>query len=492
MKSGANNLQPNLNPHAEAQRRKGLSQFHSLTSSLRLRASAPLRQNDRVRLRFRHLLILSSLLLLLANAHSPAQDGAATIRACPRCGWKPPVTKWGVRVSTIAELEQAVASAPASTTVLVQDGTYHLTRQLHFEKPDVVLRSESGNREKVILRGDGMQERKVGVGVSIGADNIVVADLTITNVGFHGVQVRGESGVKNAVLHNIAVKDTGQQLVKGSIGDGSKHSENGLVACSSFSYTDHAPSDYTNGVDILGGRDWVVRDNEFRRIRGRADQGYRCGPTILFWRDCRDSLVTRNVLIDCYRGIAVGLIPSESKDTAGQSGFDHHRGLVCNNVVCNLNAWADEALEANAAKDVRIEHNTVLVESGNSPWSIGVRFRGTTASIRNNLTNRDIIERDGGRLTAEGNVTTAARDWFVDPDAGNLRLANAQTKAAKAGVPLSPGDSNRELARDAAGRAGRMSSLLEGRPGNLRRVCRPHSPALMAIWIIAPTKRGRR
>lgn len=361
------------------------------------------------------------------------------------------MTKWGVRASTTAELEQAAASAPSSTTILVQDGTYRLTRQLHFDHPDVVLRSESGNREKVILCGAGMQERAVGVGVSIAADNIVVADLTITDVGFHGVQVRGELGVKNAVLHNIAVKDTGQQLVKGSIGDGSKHSENCLVACSSFSYTDHAPSDYTNGVDILGGRNWVVRDNEFRRIRGRADQGYRCGPTILFWRDCRDSLVNRNVLIDCYRGIALGLTPSESKDSAGQSGFDHHRGLICNNVVCNLNAWADEALEANAAKDVRIEHNTVLVESGSSPWSIGVRFRGTTATVRNNLTNKDVIQRDGGRLTAEGNVTGAARNWFANAATGDLRLANGQTKAAAAGVRLGAEGDNRELARDAAG-----------------------------------------
>jgi hypothetical protein len=256
--------------------------------------------------------VLGAELLYLLSASGFAQDGQDTIRPCPRCGWKPPVTKWGVRVSTVAELEQATATAPASTTILVQDGTYQLTRQLHFEKPDVVLRSESGNRDKVILRAGGMQERAVGVGVSIAADNITIADLTVSNVGFHGVQVRGEHGAKNAVLHNIAIKDTGQQLVKGSIGDGSKHSENGLVACSAFSYTDQAPSDYTNGVDILGGRNWVVRDNEFRRIRGRADQGYRCGPTILFWRDCRDTLVTRNVLIDCFRGIALGLTPSES------------------------------------------------------------------------------------------------------------------------------------------------------------------------------------
>jgi hypothetical protein len=222
------------------------------------------------------------------------------------------------------------------------------------------------------------------------------------------------------------------------------------VACASFNYTDHAPSDYTNGVDVLGGRNWVVRDNEFQRIRGRADQGYRCGPTILFWRDCRDTLVTRNTLVDCYRGIAIGLTPGDAKAGAAESGFDHLRGLVCNNAISNLNAWCDEAIEVNAAKDVRVEHNTVFVE-GRVPWSIGVRFRGTTASVRNNLTNKDIIERDGGRMTAEGNVTTAAGNWFANARAGDLRLASGQTKAARSGTVLPAGESNRELSRDAAG-----------------------------------------
>ena len=441
--------QPGKYSHAKAQRRKeeALVRLDAISDYRPLCASAPLCEihwSSYCRSR-----VLGAVFLFLLSASGFAQDGQDTIRPCPRCGWKPPVTKWGVRVSTVAELEQATATAPASTTILVQDGTYQLTRQLHFEKPDVVLRGESGNRDKVILRAGGMQERAVGVGVSIAADNITIADLTVSNVGFHGVQVRGEHGAKNAVLHNIAIKDTGQQLVKGSIGDGSKHSENGLVACSSFSYTDGAPSDYTNGVDILGGRNWVVRDNEFRRIRGRADQGYRCGPTILFWRDCRDTLVTRNVLIDCFRGIALGLTPSESKDSAGQSGFDHRRGLVCNNVVCNLNPWADEAIEINACQDARVLHNTVLVESGQSPWSIGVRFRGTTATVKNNLTNKGILERDGGRLTAEGNVTTAARDWFVEPAAGNLRLAGGTTKATRAGIALAAEERTSEFEQDA-------------------------------------------
>jgi hypothetical protein len=402
-------------------------------------------------LNIERLIVLVSAVLLTAWGAEQGwgQEPKATVSACPHCGWQHPVTRLAVRVRTVAELEQAVAAAPPSTTILVQDGTYQLNRMLHFDMPEVVLRAESGDRGKVILRGEGMLERKVGVAVSIGANQVVIADLTISNVGFHGVQVRGESSVAGAVLHNVRVMDTGQQLLKGSKGDRAKYSEGGLVACSAFEYTDHAPSNYTNGVDILGGRNWIVRDSYFRNIRGPRNENYAAGPTILFWQDCRDSLVTRNVLIDCFRGIALGLQPGEGQSITRESGLDHQGGMVCNNVVCNLNSWADEALEANAARDARIEHNTVLAE-GQLPWSISVRFSGSSAVVRNNLTNKGVVERNAGRMRSTSNVTDAARDWFVNPAAGNLRLASAAAKAKGAGAILPVSEAHPELAADAA------------------------------------------
>jgi hypothetical protein len=210
----------------------------------------------------------------------------------------------------------------------------------------------------------------LSVAVSISASNIIVADMTIGNVGYHGVQVRGEKGVHRVVLHNLQVQDTGQQLVKGSVGNNGQFSESVLVACSSFEYADHAPSDYTNGVDVLGGRRWTVRDNRFRNIRGPQERNYAAGPAILFWRDCRDTLIAGNIVVDCFRGISLGLVPAGTNPAAsGETYYDHQRGMVCNNVVCNLQPWGDEGIEANAAKDARIEHNTVLVE-GTLPWSI--------------------------------------------------------------------------------------------------------------------------
>jgi len=345
-----------------------------------------------------------------------------------------------VKVGNIADLERAVASAPAGTTILVQDGTYRLSRTLAIARPNVILRGLSGDCGKVILHGTGMQDRAVGVGVSIGASDTAVADLTIRDVGFHGIQVRGENGVRNVVLHNVHVLDTGQQLVKGSYSDNGLYSRNVVVGCSTFEYSDHAPSDYTNGVDVLGGRSWIVRDNVFRKIRGPEAQSYTAGPTVLFWRDSRDTRVMRNLVIDCFRGIALGLEPAAPKPQLGNERyFDHQGGVVCNNVVCNLHPWCDDGIEVNAAKDARIEHNTVLVKGQRVPWSIAARFPGCSAIVRNNLTNKPIVERDAARSTSEGNLTDAEQDWFVDAAIGNLRLASASGKAVDAGVELSKG-----------------------------------------------------
>jgi hypothetical protein len=329
------------------------------------------------------------------------------------------------------ELRRALQRVKPDTTILLDNGVYRLAgNQLDLAVPGLVLRGKSGDRSKVILRGNGMTERMVGISVS--APDVVVGDLTVSDVGFHGVQVRGENGASNVVIHNVRILDVGQQLIKGSTAPGSKPCRNGLVACSLLEYSNHAPSDYTNGVDVLNGEGWTVRDNVILRIRGPQAQGWRAGPAILFWGGSRDTVVERNWLRDCYRGIALGLAPESN---LGSNQLDHEGGLIRRNAVCNLNPWADEGIEVNASPSVRVEHNTVLVE-GKVPWSISIRFPLESARVCNNLSNRQIILRDGAKADLKGNVATAQRNWFVDAGRGDLRLARSDLPAIDSGVPI--------------------------------------------------------
>jgi hypothetical protein len=332
-------------------------------------------------------------------------------------------------VRTVNQLRKAVDRAKPGTTILLEDGVYQLDGvQLDIPVADLVLRGKNGQVSRAHIRGRGMAERVVAI--SISAPGVTIADVTVSQVGFHGIQVRGESGASGVVIHHVHIRDTGQQLIKGSAAKRGEPCRDGLVACSRLEYTESAPNDYTNGVDVLNGEHWVVRDNVLRRIRGPRSGGYRAGPAILFWGGSRDTVVERNWLVDCYRGIALGLV--QTQETAPDH-LDHQGGIIRRNAVCNLNPWADEAIEVNASPGAVVTHNSVLVE-GKVPWSIGVRFPTASGRVCNNLCNHPVILRDGAKAELKANVITARRDWFVESSVGDLRLARGDSPAIDAGI----------------------------------------------------------
>lgn len=371
---------------------------------------------------------------------------------CGRCGWKPPDGRV-TRVNTVADLERAVGDARPGDTILIAPGTYALRRTIDVRTPRVTLRGRPGDATGVVIHGGGMTGDSVGVGISVSAADVTIADLTIREFGYHAVQVRGELSASRFTMHNARLLDTGQQLLKGSVARSSRFADEGLVACSEFSYTTSAPSDYTNAVDLLATSRWVVRDNRLSKIRGPESGGWTSGPAILVWAASDGTIVERNLIVDSYRGIAFGLTNAAVPYARnGEAAYDHAGGIIRNNVIVNLNRWADEAIEANAARGVRIEHNTVLTE-GVTPWSIQVRFPGASALIRNNLTSHRIFLRDGGEATLDGNVTSARRSWFVDPLRADLHLAPPGRPAVDAGVAIEGADADFDRAVRPAGRA---------------------------------------
>ena len=87
-----------------------------------------------------------------------------------------------------------------------------------------------------------------------------------------------------------------------------------------------ARSDYTNGVDVHTGANWIIRHNLFRRIR--SAQGL-AGPAVLMWNNSRDTIVDGNTFVDCHRDISLGLIPRTPNDhTGGVDPQQHDRALA--------------------------------------------------------------------------------------------------------------------------------------------------------------------
>lgn len=196
-------------------------------------------------------------------------------------------------------------------------------------------------------------------------------------------------------------------------------SEDGLLACSRLEYTTTAPDEYTNGISAHRAHRWVVRDNEWYRIR---TPGNAPVPTILFWSESSDTVVERNLLVDCYQGIAFG----NSSHTSG----DHTGGIVRNNFIY-ASMPHDVVIEMVRATGWLVAHNTALLLNPDGlDWGMEARFSDSQGTFAYNLTNMRIWhDRDGGQGTLVGNVTNAQTGWFVDTAAGDLHLRATATVA---------------------------------------------------------------
>jgi hypothetical protein len=244
-------------------------------------------------------------------------------------------------------------------------------------------------------------------GVLVEADDVTIADLTIRNAHDHGVSVQGRD---RPLLYNLHLYDIGDQLVKvNPLGDGS---EDGLLACSRLEYTVSAPDEYTNGISAHRAHRWVVRDNAWYRIR---TPGNAPVPTILFWSESSDTVVERNLLVDCYQGIAFG--------NSSHGPGDHTGGIVRNNFIY-ASMPHDVVVEMVHAVGWLVANNTALLLNPDGlDWGMEARFADTQGTFAYNLTNMRIWHnRDGGQGAVVGNITGAEGGWFVDAASGDLHL----------------------------------------------------------------------
>jgi hypothetical protein len=318
-----------------------------------------------------------------------------------------------VSVASEADLRNQAYNAASGTTILIRPGIYNMGGYLHIVHSGISLRGASGNRDAVVLDFGGM----VGgyFGVLVEADDVTIADLTIRNANDHGVSIQG---VDRPVLYNLHILDIGDQLVK--VNPGGNGSEDGLLACSRLEYTTSAPDNYTNGISAHDAHRWVVRDNLWQRIRTPSDDPV---PTILFWSGSSDTIVERNLLVDCYQGISFG--------NASHGPGDHSGGVVRNNFIY-ASLPHDVVIEMVHASGWLVAHNTALLldPASGLTWGMEARFADSAGTFAYNLTNMDIwVDRDGANGVSNGNVTSAESSWFVYAAGGDLHLLATATAA---------------------------------------------------------------
>jgi hypothetical protein len=372
-----------------------------------------------------------------ATSLTAARRAAYTALACVASTFCVPAISFAqtvVNVGTAAELQNAVSaanSAGGNRIIRLADGTYTLTDTLYVNAPSITITGASGNREAVIVQGDAMSATaKVKNLVRVGASNFTLSNLTLRRSGWHLLQIAGEANADNPKVSNVVFRDAYEQMLKVSIDQNNyaSTSDNGIIENSLFEYTAGiGPQYYIGGIDVHGGKNWIVRGNTFRSIISPSQDVAEFA--IHFWNQSADALIERNVIINCDRGIGFGL------DNRGNS-----RGIIRNNMIyhsANAGQFHDTGIYLDQSPGTQVYNNTIYMEN-DYPRAIEYRFSSTSGVlIVNNLTNKPIASRDGATGTVGSNVENAARSWFVNASAGDLHLASAQSGVVDAGRTVS-------------------------------------------------------
>lgn len=385
------------------------------------------------------------------------RDGGSDAGTVATCAPLPMATGEVIDVTPAQanDLPQIVRDAAAGATIVLAPGTYRIAaegeanRRLQFHRMGVTLRSSTDDATDVILDG----EYRTNEMIFIDANDVTIAHITLTHAIDHGIHVSapGAVNVTGARLYGLRMVDHGEQFVKvNPNGDRTGFVDEGELACSSFLLTDagrpmieRSPGGcYTGGIDAHGSRDWVVRDNRFEDIYC-AGEGLS-EHAIHFWSASRDTLVERNVILGCARGVGLGLVEDgRTRDYAddpypGFSGYiGHYGGVVRSNVIYADHPYYDTGIELAQARGARVIHNTVVSGDGATGRysSIDYRFSSTDVEIRNNLVRR-ITQRNGAMGDVMDNLEMAPLSLFVSPSAGDLHLRDDAAVAIDQGVVL--------------------------------------------------------
>jgi hypothetical protein len=369
-----------------------------------------------------------------------------------------------VRISSgdASGLRHAVDTASEGDVILLEDGTYHLDGDyLWMDVDDVVLRSESGDRDAVILDG-GYLTTEI---INLVGSNITVADLTIQRRSSCALHVQPANGYDTTghLIYNVKIVDPSEHAIKINQNSGS-YTDNGTIACSWLELTDqgrphvyqwHGSTCYTGGVDAHNTRGWRIYDNHIEGFwceSGLSEHG------IHLWNGNADTLLARNTIVNVARGIGLGMSTADDNERGFEAEYDCVDGAhpddfgttVRNNLVFAddpelfaSGSGFDAGIEIENGCQAKLLHNTVY--STQAPYSsMSWRYETSSGHIANNLLSHNLRERieageEPAEVVAEGNLENVGAELFEDAAAGELHLVTGAA-AVDAGVALT-GDS---------------------------------------------------
>ena len=316
-----------------------------------------------------------------------------------------------ITIDSAAQLEHEVKNANKNNGYVsldIEDGVYQLDKTLAIKADHIALISISGHPENVILQGSMIKNAGTPVLIKVFSNHFSIDGITLQNAKFHLIQIAGEHNADYPVIRNCILQDAYQQLFKVTHGsaDPKTFSDFGLIENCTFQYyAGIGPNFYIGGIDAHGINGWVIRNNKFKDI---ASPGKRVAEhAIHIWDDSNDNLVENNLIEDCDRGIGFGMGKAGISPNAS---YSNKGGVIRNNTIIhsdNNDPFADAGITLEDSADTLIENNRILLEH-NYPNAIEYRFQSTkNVVIKNNITNKNIVSRNGAKAKLSNNKTNA-------------------------------------------------------------------------------------
>jgi nitrous oxidase accessory protein NosD len=307
----------------------------------------------------------------------------------------------------------------------------------------VTMRSESGDPGSVTIDG----EYQTGEIVAISANDVTIAEVTLTKAYYHPIHVTGRdnASISGTNIYRVRIVDPAEQAIKINSSGAGYYVDYGKVECCHIELTDagrtHIRNNcYTGGVDAHEAWGWEIRDNLIKGFwcdTGLSEHG------IHMWQCCRDTLVERNTIVDCARGIGFGMgdsgVERDYPDNPypGVGYIGHYDGIIRNNFIFATIPGFDSGILLEQARGSQVVHNTVV--SLQQPFNcIEWRWDNTDVKIKNNLLSHNLMDR-GGTAELGGNVENAPGSVFENRNAGELHLVSGAAGCIDQGVPLPGG-----------------------------------------------------
>jgi len=314
------------------------------------------------------------------------------------------------RASTVEELFRAAEAAQPGDTILVADGHYPMPTYLEVHADGVTLRSESGDRTRVVLDGENSRHGELlGVGQCSG---VTIADLTVRNARTNAIKINSDRYATAVTIRNCVVHNAWQRGVKGVAvrpEDRARFRPSDCRIERCLFYNDRPkrfeddPSDtaatfggnYVGGIDAMYARGWTIRENVFTAIHGRTGEARGA---VFLWQESEDCVVERNLILNCDSGVCLG-------NASKPSDVEAHarRCVVRNNLLARC---PQEGITAVYSRDCAIRQNVI--------FNPATRFRrlirlvhGNDGMVvaRNVLVGAPVLMETDSRVELRGNLT---------------------------------------------------------------------------------------